>query len=155
MGLPLPRVAGDGDVEAVRVLDRLGGKGHREALGDDPVADMALVEGVEQERKRVAGPEDCKSPLAVFVRSGRRKDGLLLSLRRPLRLVHPSEFRPALGSSAAGCMVAAGKEGAVRELDGERAVLVGSRERALGEGVEGSALPGAGAPDGDVVREKP
>ena len=32
---------------------------------------------------------------------------------------------------------------------------MGSRERALRKGVEGAPLPGAGAPDGDVVREKP
>ena len=119
VGLPLPRVAGDGDVEAVCVLDRLGGKGHHEALRDRPVADMAPVEGVEYERERVAGLEDLhRSPVMLVQGWGgffrhhlclRRTGGFLLLPG----LVHPPEFRPALGSSAAGVVVAPGKEGAV------------------------------------------
>ena len=119
---------------------------------------MVLVEGVEEERERVAGPEDRKGPLAVLVGGRRRRGGLLLRLFLcflSLPFIHPPEFRPALGASAAGVVVAAGKEGAVRELDGKRAVFMRPRERIHREGVEGPALPGPGAPDADVVLREP
>ena len=76
MGLPLSGVAGDGDVQPVRVLDRLGGKRHHEALRDGSIADVFPVERVEEERERVAAPEDLKGSFTVFVR--RRRSGLLL-----------------------------------------------------------------------------
>ena len=94
----------------------------------DPVADVALVEGVEKEGKRVAVPEDFKSTLPVLVLyRGRGRGGCLLPfLLCPLflRLVYPPEFRPALRPSTATCVVAAGEDGAVRELDGECTVFM-------------------------------
>jgi hypothetical protein len=158
MGLPLARVAGDGDVEAVRVLDRLRGEGHREALRDGPVADVALVEGVEEEGEGVAVLEDRKGTLVMLILHWcRGKGGCLLPLSLLLLpgLVHPPELRPALGASAAARMVAAGEDGAVRELDGEGTVFMCRRERALGEGEEGAPLPGPCAPDGDPVLREP
>ena len=67
MALPF---AGDGDVEAVRVLDRLRGYREGQALGDGSVAGMGLVERVEQEAERAAVREDCKGAPAVLVRAG-------------------------------------------------------------------------------------
>ncbi|OPZ32427.1 MAG: hypothetical protein BWY99_02775 [Synergistetes bacterium ADurb.BinA166] len=129
MGFALPGVAGDGDMKAVRVLDRLRGKGHRETLRDGPVADVPGVEGVEEEGERVTVAEDLDSSFIVFV-DGRRGwwlllHGCLLWSAGSLLLMHPPEFGPALGAAAAACVVAAGKDGAVYELDGKRAVFVG------------------------------
>ncbi len=126
VSLALPGVARYRDVEAVRVLDRLGRKGHREAFRDGSVADMAPVEGVEEEGERVAGPEDRECLFAVLVARRGRSWCRLLLLCRPLvpGLVHPPELRPALGSSAAGLVVAAGEEGTVRKLNRERAVFM-------------------------------
>ena len=121
MALPF---AGDGDVEAVRVLDRLRGCREGQALGDGSVADVGLVERVEYETERVAVCEDCKGAPAVLARGLggvlRRTGGFLL----PPGLVHPPEFGPALRPAAAGRMVAAGIHGAVCKLDGKRPVLV-------------------------------
>ena len=48
----------DGEDLDPHALDRLRSKGHRETLRDGPAPDVALVEGVEDERERVAGLED-------------------------------------------------------------------------------------------------
>ena len=125
VALPLPGVPGDGDVEAVRVLDRLGRKRHHETFRDCPVADMGFVEGVEEEREGVAVLEDLSCPAAVLIIhrcQGRGRCGCCL---RPLPFVPPPELRPPLGPPAAGRVVAAGEDGAVRELDRKGAVLVG------------------------------
>ncbi len=166
MRFAFARVAGDGDVQPVRVLDRLRGEGHRETFRDGPVADVAPVEGIEEEGERVAVPEDLEGTLAVLI-IGRGRDRLLLQvscirrrrrffLRPPfLLLVHPPELRPALRSPAATRVMAAGEDGAVCKLDGECTVVVGRRERALREDVEGAALVGSCAPDGDTVAREP
>ena len=72
--------------------------------------------------------------------------------RRPRSGLEPlPELAPPLPAAAAALVLAAGVDGAVRELDGEGAVGVGVGERALREGVEGAALPGLLGRDGDAV----
>ncbi len=142
------------------VRHRLRGDGHHQALRDGPVADVAFVEGVEEEGERVTALEDLDGTRLVLVldeNGGRERRHLDLLRRGPglLRLIPLPELRPALGAPAAGRVVAAGEDGAVRKLDRKRPVFVGRGERALVEDVEGPALVGPRRPDRDAVVGEP
>ena len=160
VALPFAGVAGDGDVQSPGVCHRLRGDGHDQALRDGSVANVAPVEGIEEERERIAGPKDLDGTRLMFIldENGRRKRRQLSFFLRdpgPLRLIPLPEFRPALRSPAATCVVTTGEDGTVCKLDRERPVLVGRRERAFVEDVEGAALVRPRAPDGDAVVEEP
>ncbi|KUG15320.1 hypothetical protein ASZ90_015017 [hydrocarbon metagenome] len=158
VALALPALTGDRDVEAVRVQDGAGCKRHDHALGHHLVA--LVVQGKRPEHRLLRVPvlegrEGLGTPRNLirfkWWSSPGSWCGCGRSLRSPAgsRLILIPEFLPPLGPSPARCMLAAGRDSAARELDGERPVLVSPGERAGVEDEEGAPLVRflAGYPD--------
>ncbi|OPX62686.1 MAG: hypothetical protein A4E33_02160 [Methanoregula sp. PtaB.Bin085] len=160
VALALPALAGDGDVQSVGVDHRSRGEGEDEAFGDSAVALVVECEGPEHLAQRVARTE---YPDGLFHFRGRgrgRSDGIGVPWRgrRPWRsgpLIPVPKLLPPLRAAAAALVVTAGKYRPARELDGERPVVVSGGERALLQGIQGSAVPRAFRPDSDAVPGEP
>ncbi|OPX70873.1 MAG: hypothetical protein A4E38_01288 [Methanoregulaceae archaeon PtaB.Bin108] len=160
VALALPGFAGDGDVQSVGIDHRPGGEGEDEALGDRGIALVVKGKRPEHLPQGVAGGED---PDCFFHfrrrcrwgchRCGGRGQGC--RAWRSLPVIPVPELLPPLRTPAAALVVAAGKDGPARELDGERTVMVRSGERAFLQGIQGTAVPGAFRPDTDAVPKKP